>query len=326
MTIYKALLSIINKRMAYELNREEPVAAGIDRIIREELAAAIRALENPGDNQEETIHSVRKRIKKIRAVFRLVRSDLDEEVFRQENIRYRNIGNRLSHLRDATVMIKTLDKLKETHPEGLPDQTFGEIRQVLVEKQAQVSKAFFAEENLIGEVIRDFREAEQNVPPLSGRDSFSVFAPNMKGIYRRGKKAYAVAVKEPSIHNLHELRKEVKNIGYHTRLLQAAWPVLFEAYEHELDLLSEMLGDDHDLGVLAEEIESGRLTPNNGEGNAQLVTAIHGQREELQRQLLPLAHRLFAEKAADFVGRYRLYWGIWRGAQPEGQDDAKEDS
>jgi CHAD domain-containing protein len=305
--------------MGYELRREESVADNIDRIIREELTGAIGLLENPGDNQEETIHSVRKRIKKIRAVFRLVRSDLDEEVFRQENIRYRNIGNRLSHLRDATVMIKTLDKLKETHPEGLPDQTLVKIREALVEKQAQASNAFFAEENRIGEVIRDFREAEQNVPRLSGRDSFSVFAPNMKAIYRRGKKAYGVAVKEPSIHNFHELRKEVKNIGYHTRLLQPAWPVLFEAYEHELDLLSEMLGDDHDLGVLAEEIESGRLIPKDGEDNARLVAAIHTQREGLQRQFLPLAHRLFAEKAADFVGRYRLYWGIWRGVQAEGK-------
>jgi CHAD domain-containing protein len=309
-----------NTGMGYELKREETVADNVTRILREELASAIASLEKPGDDQEDTIHSVRKRIKKIRALLRLVRSDLDEETFRRENLRYRNIGNMMSHLRDATVMINTLDKLRETHPDGVPETAFARLRQSLVEKQDKVSKAFFAEENRIGEVIAALREAEQNLPELSGRDTFAVFAPNIKGIYRRGLKAFALAISEPSAHNFHELRKEVKNLGYHTRLLQPVWPGLFDAYEHELGLLAEMLGEDHDLGVLADEIESGRLGGGDESGNAQLVTLLHEERENLQRQFYPLAKRLFAEKASDFVGRYRLYWRIWRGeaqAEPE---------
>jgi CHAD domain-containing protein len=307
-----------NTRMGYELKREETVAENVTRILREELTAAIGSLENPGDNKEDTIHSVRKRIKKIRALLRLVRSDLDEETFRRENLRYRNIGNMMSHLRDATVMINTLDKLRETHPDGLPETAFAGLRQSLVTRQAEVSEAFFAAENRIGEVIAAFREAEHNLPEPSGRDSFAVFAPNIKGIYRRGVKAFALAISEPTAHNFHELRKEVKNLGYHTRLLQPVWPGLFEAYEHELGVLAELLGEDHDLGVLADEIESGRLGGDDETGNARLVALLHEERENLQRQFYPLAQRLFAERASDFVGRYRLYWRIWRGeAQAE---------
>ena len=304
--------------MGYELNREETVAGNVTRILREELASAIASLEDPGDNKEDMIHSVRKRIKKIRALLRLVRSDLDEETFRGENVRYRNIGNMMSHLRDATVMINTLDKLRETHPDGLPETAFAALRQALVTRQAEVSDAFFAKENRIGEVIAAFREAGQHLPEPSGRDSFSVFAPNIRGIYRRGVKAFALAISEPTAHNFHELRKEVKNLGYHTRLLQPVWPGLFEAYEHELGVLAELLGEDHDLGVLADEIESGRLGQDDEAGNARLVTLLHEERENVQRQFYPLAQRLFAERASDFVGRYRLYWRIWRGeAEPE---------
>lgn len=299
--------------MGYELNREETVADNVTRILREELASAIASLEDPGDDKEDTIHSVRKRVKKIRALLRLVRSDLDEETFRRENLRYRNIGNMMSHLRDATVMINTLDKLRETHPDGLPETAFAALRGALVTRQAEVSEAFFAHENRIGEVIAAFREAEQHLPEPSGRDSFAVFAPNIKGIYRRGVKAFALAISEPTAHNFHELRKEVKNLGYHTRLLQPVWPGLFEAYEHELGTLAELLGEDHDLGVLADEIESGRLGTDDEAGNARLVTLLHEERENLQRQFYPLAQRLFAERASDFVGRYRLYWRIWRG-------------
>src|SRR5690349_10123617 len=101
--------------MAYEIHREESIDGNINRILSEEVTAAIASLENPGQAKEETIHGVRKRIKKIRALFRLVRSELKTEVFKQENTRYRNIGHQLSHLRDATVMIKTLEKLRQTN-------------------------------------------------------------------------------------------------------------------------------------------------------------------------------------------------------------------
>ncbi len=298
--------------MGYEIKQAESIGDSISRIFNEELSEAIHSLENPGDNQEETIHSVRKRIKKIRGLLRLVRSDIGEETFRQENIRYRTIGHMLSHLRDATVMIKTLDKLKEANPDAIDDQVFSQIRQQLVERQNLVSKAFFEDEKAIAEVLQAFKEAQQSQPQFGTiRDSFAALADNMRMIYKRGVKAFGTAKQEPSSHNFHELRKEVKNLWYHTRILTPLWPGLFEAYGHELGILGEWLGEDHDLGVLGQEIESSKFSLSP-EAASPLVALIQTEREKVQQQFLPLAKRLFAEKAADFIGRYRLYWGIWR--------------
>jgi hypothetical protein len=184
----------------------------------------------------------------------------------------------------------------------------------LIYKQGQVSSAFFEDESKIGEVTNALRKAPLSVDGLSEKNnSFLVFAPNMEGIYRRARKALQVVIRQPSIHNFHELRKEVKNLWYHTRLLQPIWPGLFEAYENELGRLGEMLGDDHDLGVLAEEIESGRLLLRNKQTKQTILQLLHQQRITLQEQIYPLANRLFAEKASQFVGRYHLYWNLWQG-------------
>lgn len=299
--------------MGYEFKREQSIAGNVKRILSEEVTAAIVSLENPGNSKEETIHGVRKRIKKIRALFRLVRSELEEQFFRQENIQYRNLGHKLSQLRDATVMINTFRKLREAHRDKISPKVYATIRKALARKLDQVSGKFFEDQNKIREVADAFRKAPLTVAGLNeNHNSFLVFAPNMEGIYRRARKALQTATRQPSIHNFHELRKEVKNLWYHTRLLQPIWPGLFATYGQELGRLGEILGDDHDFGVLAEEIESERLLLRNKQTKQTVLQLLDQQRSNLQEQIYPLANRLFAEKASDFVGRYRLYWNLWQ--------------
>lgn len=299
--------------MGYVFKQDQSIAQNINRILSEEVEAAIDALENPGESTAEAIHGVRKRIKKIRALFRLVRSELSGQDFKRENTYYRLIGNQLSHLRDATVMINTAEKLREAYPDQVSPKVFVTIQKSLVQQQDQANRDFFDDPNKVRKVADAFRQARLNVVGLSKHpDAFWMMAPNLKGIYRRGRKALKIVTRDPSIHHLHELRKEVKTLWYHTRLLQPIWPGLFEACAQELGRLGELLGDDHDFGVLAQAMESDRLRLPSKQNKETLVQLLHAQRTQLQEQILPLANRLLAENAGDFVGRYRRYWKLWQ--------------
>jgi CHAD domain-containing protein len=299
--------------MGYELNINESVAENIRRIWAEELVSAIERLQNPGNDREKAVHEVRKGVKKIRAVLRLVRRGLGRELFGQENTRYRNIGHMLAHVRDSTVMIKTLDKIKISDSKAIPKAAYTNVRKKLVDKQAEVSRIFFDENKSIEEVLAAFREAQQNQPqvPIT-KDSFAVFATNIQQIYEQGKKAYVYASKNPSIDSFHELRKEVKNLWYHTRILKPIWPGFLEAYAAELGALSELLGDDHDLGILYEEIEGGRINFSRKATSDRVLHVIESHRQRLQEQVYPLAKRIFAEETEAYTGRLKLYWKIWR--------------
>lgn len=299
--------------MGYVFKQQESIATNVNRILSEEVKAALEALENPEEASGDAIHSVRKRIKKIRALFRLVRSELKEKDFIRTNTFYRSIGQQLSSLRDATVMIKTLDKLRQTQPTKVSAHVFTTLHKALLVQQQQAANAFFDDPTQLGGVIQAFEQAAQQVQGLSKRHKgFRLMAPNLKSIYQRARKALKLATQKPSIDHLHELRKEVKTLWYHTRLLQPIWPGLLKAYEHEFGRLGELLGDDHDFGVLAEAIESDELSIRNRQTKKALLQGLQDQRTQLQAQIYPLAHRLLAEKAKDFVKRFQLPWKVWR--------------
>ena len=299
--------------MGYALSREQAIAPNIHRILDEQVQAARQALNETGQAKGEAIHGVRKRIKKIRALVRLVKSELKKDDFKRVNAHYRTIGQTLSPLRDATVMIKTLDKLRQSSSPQIAPAVFATLNKTLTLRQDQASRAFFDDPVNIGAVAEAFRQAPTKLTGLGKHQrSFSFFGPNLKDVYRRGRRALHVANHEASIDKLHELRKDVKTIWYHTRLLEPIWPGVIGAYEHEFGQLGELLGDDHDFGVLAMEIESDRLTLRNIESKERILQALHGQRTAIQDRIYPLANRLFAEKPHSFVDHYRLYWKLWQ--------------
>ena len=69
--------------MSYCLQTDEPVASGIRRIAREQLAGALCQISQVTDGKEAAaVHATRKHIKKIRALLRLVRQEIGAGDFR----------------------------------------------------------------------------------------------------------------------------------------------------------------------------------------------------------------------------------------------------
>ena len=62
--------------MAYRLKRKETVVDGIRRIAHQQLARAAAELVDESLEPAAQIHQVRKRLKKLRALLRLVRVDI----------------------------------------------------------------------------------------------------------------------------------------------------------------------------------------------------------------------------------------------------------
>ena len=124
--------------------------------------------------------------------------------------------------------------------------------------------------------------------------------------YKRGRAALAAVEKSPSVERLHDLRKRVKDLWYHGRLLEEAWPRVVKAQSKAAHGLSDLLGDDHDLAVLAERVERGVATDAPIDDDA-VLGLIARRRAELQAEAVPIARRLYAEPPTAFRGRLREY-------------------
>ncbi len=297
--------------MAYHLKSGHHVPDEIKRIAREELESAAANLRGEGGVDPATaVHEARKSIKKVRAVLRLVRDELGT-TFRRENTRLRNAGLLLSGTRDAVVMIQTFDSVVEKYRAELGRRKLPGIRRELVRRKQEAEKR---SSSMVERAAVSLRAAANRVKswPLE-EDGFEALEPGLERNFRRGRTALATAQKRPEAENFHELRKRVKCHWYHVRLLELLWTEVMQAYECSLKELETWLGDDHNAAVLLEKIS--RRFPAKKTEIDVMSGLIQQYQQELRKNALSLAERVYAEKPSRFGTRMQHLWEAWE-SQP----------
>jgi CHAD domain-containing protein len=149
----------------------------------------------------------------------------------------------------------------------------------------------------IGETLGDLHQARPRVRdwPLE-RQELDSLAPGLRRIYRRGRRAYRTARDEPSTENLHELRKRVKDLWYAAQIVTPASPKPMKRLARRAHRLSDLIGEDHDLAILAEHAIAHHDRFEDDTTVAGLVGLIERRRQKLQRKAIKLGQRLYRRK------------------------------
>jgi CHAD domain-containing protein len=293
--------------MAYRLSIADDVPASVRATAREQLERAAERLEEPGPDPIDAIHDARKSLKRTRSLLRLARPALGRKAYVAENDELREIGLALSGTRDADVLVETVQLLAKRFVGQLPMADFDALRDAL-EREAQSSRdaGAAADREALPQRLRA-ASARVEQWPLEGADWDAPLEGAARG-YARGRSAFDSAREEPTTERLHEWRKRAKDLWYHERLLQEAWPAVLDAHGEEAHVLSELLGDDHDLAVLRGRLEQGIELPAGPAVDLDtLQRLIDERRGELQEQAERLGRRLYAEKPKAFTRRLGRY-------------------
>src|SRR3954447_13061300 len=240
--------------MTYRLSFDEDLAESARRNAREQLEQAAGQLGHGGsEDPVESVHEARKNLKKSRSLLRLLPSDLDRKTFRRENRAMRDAGRDVADVRDADVMVDTLENLRERFVGFVAAAVFDELIHRFKDdaKKARDGR----EDSLVDDLVDRLRGIAARVDdsPLDGT-GWRTAERGIAKAYKRGRKAFRRAVAKPTNENLQELRKRVKDVWYHDRLLRDAWPVVLAASADQAHALSDRLGADHDLAVLDERL------------------------------------------------------------------------
>jgi CHAD domain-containing protein len=284
----------------YRLEEGEAVPTGVARIARGRIDHALDELRGKSQSSpEEAVHEARKDMKKLRALLRLVRGELGGKAFRRENAVFRDAGRELAGVRDADVMLATLHALEERHPGEL--SAAGALRQAL--EAHKIRTAAGSRVQASQAAIEMLEEARRRVStwPLE-RDGFEAVEGGLERVYREGRRAWRAAEDEPSMEALHEWRKRVKDLWYHSSILRETWKPVMTALADEAHELSDRLGDDHDLAVLLAWAEE------HGAGGTELEAVVASRRQELQDEAFAYGARLYADKPKVFAGRIGRWW------------------
>jgi CHAD domain-containing protein len=299
--------------VAYRLRNSESPARGLRRCAREELDNAIEQLtEGVSSDPVTGVHEARKSLKKERALLRLVRGEIGDGTYRAENAALRDAARRLSGLRDAQVGLLTLDRLAEPAAGHVPPETMERLRAALGAGGNGTAPAGLPA--VAAAVAVELTDVRARVKGWRlERDDWGLVADGLRRAYDRGVAALDDVEADPTVERLHEWRKRVKDLWYHARLLQPLWPEIMDAQAEQAHVLSELLGDDHDLAVLRERLVSDPALAAGVRADLDpLIGVIDRRRAELIEQARVLGRRLYAERPKAFERRMKALWRAWR--------------
>ena len=216
-------------------------------------------------------------------------------------------------IRDAEAMIETFDKLQERYQERLELGALAEVKDNLVKRRQIIAHDEEGLEKRVAEVVAELHEAREFVTawPLIS-DGFVALAPGLQKIYRDGRRGFMIAYRDPTAEHFHNWRKRVKDLWYYGRLMLDIWPQLMSGYIETLHKLSEHLGDDHDLVVLGELLDTQPETIGSDRSVKTLKSLIDERQAELRSNAEKIGHRIYAEKPNNFSIRMQAYWQVWQ--------------
>src|SRR3954471_12662774 len=99
--------------MAFRLKRPEEAGRSLREGFAGELGRLVRLVSSEGGRsaarRDETVHEVRKSLKRLRALLRLLRHALGPDEYRRENRALRDTARPLGEVRDAKVFVGAIE-------------------------------------------------------------------------------------------------------------------------------------------------------------------------------------------------------------------------
>jgi len=296
--------------VAFLIKSDESVTHGLRRLAAKNLRAAAAELERGAASDDVAIHEARKRVKKVRALAHLVKSDRGQHL-KGSRKRLRAVNRSLSALRDADATLEIFDTIRQHYPAVVNEHTFARVRRTLARYQRDAIQAA-RDDRLFDRTASILRALEKRSKRWRTRhDNFGALARGIRSTHRRGRQVMERAVDNGSDADFHAWRTQIKRLWYELRLLGAAGGVQKDIAA--LQAAERLLGDDHNITVLCARLNDLAASPPAAEIEALRAAAERHQRQ-LRRKAIAKARPIFTMPAKDYVDKTKRAWRRWRNA------------
>jgi CHAD domain-containing protein len=288
------------------LKLREPLPDGLKRLFSEQIDSALHLCQNPAKQRGVTVHEVRKNLKKLRAAMRLAISEVGKDCHAEEDRCVRKIGRLVSDLRDAQVRLQTFVELRDEAAKTC-ERLFPRTGELLLLERESFSAAFAGWQR---QAIPQLEDVKAHLMRWRLHDlDWQQICGAVGKIYRRGQRGLVKTIDKPEPECFHAWRKRVKDIWYQLRILHPLNRMVLQEMAHNADVLSELLGREHDLDFLLVRLEKESGDETLVDELAQLQKLIRKRCKRLRRDALELGRRFYAEPAKAFVKRISIFAG-----------------
>ncbi len=294
--------------MAYRFNGDRSLRHSVRRIARELLVECRGELplarQRPTD---EAIHRLRRKLRKLRALLRLIRPVISDDAYCNENRCFQFAGRRLASVRDAAVRQQMLHDLIGSVE--LPASERLELDALLQSWDNQKNAGY---ESLIGEAA--FVEIDQLLVASQARvrewssvpDRWRTIGRGLKATFTRARSRRSAVAESPTIPAIHNWRKEMRCLHLQLQLIQFLDPAIVKRLAAKADQINKQLGAARDFSLLQSAIfDAGELSPSLRE---RLDLAIRAEVARSLQTACELGDRFLAPTPARFCRDLKSLW------------------
>jgi CHAD domain-containing protein len=284
------------------------------------VADSRTALANPELSDAETVHEVRKALKRWRALLRLSARPLGDQAD-QMRTEARELMRALSGARDAQSALDALADLRKTQDLQKNHVPFSATSMETVRlRMTEIKNA--AEQTSFTKDMRDrlshyldYATLVLDRWPLKAID-FDTVADALTATYRRSRQLLPDNWPGAEAEHLHDLRRRVVEHRHQMDLIEHLWPRLGQVWAEEAQRLRNQLGACQDLAMLSNFTGPHQpLAP----WRSRLAPVIEARRVAHLKTAARLAGRLFAEKPKAFRRRIAALWSARQPKKREGE-------
>jgi CHAD domain-containing protein len=290
----------------------EPLAEALPRMAvgQVDIVLELLAPDSQASNAR-VVHETRKATKRLRTLLRLLEHQLGDAEYARESDALRALAQRFSAARDAEVMLATLDGLIDRHPRALGRRAgVHQLGGRLLREQAHMEQVALGGPTSRSVAIAELVVLRERIAAwrLPDRRGIELVERDLKKLYRQGQKRHQRVLrgKGDQVRAMHEWRKRVKDLRYAAEMLSRRDSRKRRRSDERLrnlakraDALGELLGEDHDLAVLAQRLRAGRQAARPDTWHAgrktrkALLKAIAKRRKVLRKRALRDGARLY---------------------------------
>lgn len=248
--------------------------------------------ENISPNQ--AVHEFRKSFKRLRALLRFYNRIPGNGISPlHDNIK--KIGRQLSVVRESYLNAELLEN--ELRSEGLiPERKMKQAGEKLHQKNKKLIDKFFVDHRICKSISGFFTGFEANMIDAGSKKLSRVHV--VEEVEENYQDAYlqyqSLFQGEITAEELHSLRKKLKRLYYQLDFVRLMHPRYFKVKSEQLNIITDQLGDDHDLHVFSEELHSEEYDFNQEELRI-IENQLEHFRELNQLKLFPRLKQFFSE-------------------------------
>lgn len=316
----------------HQLGRDEPLGAGLKRVAMDQLELAASGYFEGEEHFEAAVRQSRVAMEKVRALLRLIRSELPEKVFDFEDQGLMETGSLVAGVESASAVVAAAHLIRELYGELLAEATFLDLLATMERRGRDAEQRALEDPHLAERVVRNLERAYHRYASwptdpearqaygVGVRDNFAAIEPGLEATYRQGRDEMVSAYSNPTPAAFASWARRVRCLRHQMEFLVPLWPEMLVGVVMTLDRLGWVLDEEMDLSALVGLlIDRPDLCPNPRE-RSLMRALVEQRRHDLHLAAEVLGRRVYAERPPALVSRFGEYWDSRRhaiGASPD---------